>query len=101
MGTRLPPLRLQLQQQVAQLGALLGKAHLSSLAHPPPLADLLDTRTHVVVPIHHLLEQLSGHARIGQGAVGVARRLVELDAKPRRTSLKETHPWLPTSMIEV
>lgn len=29
------PLRLQLQQQVAQLGALLGKARLGSLAHPP------------------------------------------------------------------
>ena len=34
-------------------------------------------------PLHHLLEQLGSHARIGKGAVGVARRLVELDAKPR------------------
>lgn len=78
----LPPLRLQLQQQVAQLGALAGKARLGSLAHPPPLADLLGARTHAVVPVHRLLEQLGGHARIGKGTVGVARRLVELDAKP-------------------
>lgn len=69
----LPPLCLQLQQQVSQLGALVGKARLGSLAHPPPLADFLGARAHVVVPVHHLLEQLGGHARIGQGAVGVAR----------------------------
>lgn len=61
----LPPLRLQPQQQVAQLGALAGKARLGSLAHPPPLADFLDVRAHAVAPIHHLLEQLGGHARIG------------------------------------
>ena len=64
-GRLLPPLRLQLQQQVAQLGALAGKARLSSLAHPPPLADLLGARAHSIVPVHHLLEQLGGHARIG------------------------------------
>ena len=69
----LPPLRLQLQKQVAQLGALLGKARLGSLAHPPPLADLLGARTHAVVPVHRLLEQLGGYARIGKGAVGMAR----------------------------
>lgn len=46
----LPSLRLQLQQQVAQLGALLGKARLGSLAHPPPLANFLGARAHVVVP---------------------------------------------------
>ena len=78
-----PPLRLQLQQQITQLGALAGKARLSSLAHPPPLANFLGARTHAVVPVHHLLEQLGGHARIGQGAVGVTRRLIKLDAKPR------------------
>lgn len=44
---RLPPLCLQLQQQVAQLGALAGKACLGSLAHPPPLADLLGVRAKV------------------------------------------------------
>ena len=77
------PLRLQFQQQVAQLGALAGKARLGSLAHPPSLADLLSARAHAVVSVHHLLEQLGGYARIGKGAVGVARRLVELDAKPR------------------
>lgn len=61
----LPSLRLQLQQQVTQLGALTGKARLGSLAHPPPLADLLGVRAHTVVPVHHLLEQLGGYARIG------------------------------------
>lgn len=61
----LPPLRLQPQQQVSQLGAPAGKARLGSLAHPPPLADFLGTRAHVVAPVHYLLEQLSGHARIG------------------------------------
>lgn len=83
-GCLLPPLRLQLQQQVTQLGTLAGKARLSSLAHPPPLADFLGARTHAVLPVHCLLEQLGGYARIGQSAVGVARRLVKLDAKPRR-----------------
>lgn len=97
----LPPLRLQLQQKVAQLGALLGKARLSLLAHPPPLADLLGARAHVVVPVHHLLEQLGGHMRIGQGTVGVTRRLVELEPNHVAASFKETRPWLPTSMIEV
>ena len=62
---RLSPLRLQPQLQVAQLGALAGKARLSSLAHPPPLADLLGVRAHVIVPLHHLLEQLGGHAHVG------------------------------------
>lgn len=47
----LPPLRLQLQQQVTQLEALAGKARLGSLAHPPPLADFLGARTHVIVPL--------------------------------------------------
>ena len=86
-----PPLRLQPQQQVAQFGALVGKARLSSLVHPPPLAYFLDARAHAVVPVHHLLEQLGGHARIDQGTVGVARRLVELDAKPRcRVAQRDT-----------
>lgn len=97
----LPPLRLQLQQKVAQLGALVGETRLGSLAHPPTLADFLGARAHAVVPVHHLLEQLGGHARIGQGAVGVARRLVKLDAKPRCRVAQRDAPWLPTSMIEV
>lgn len=59
------PLRLQPQQQVTQLGALTGETRLSSLAHPPTLADFLGARAHTVVPVHHLLEQLGGHARIG------------------------------------
>lgn len=86
------PLRLQFQQQVAQLGALAGKARLGSLAHPPSLADLLSARAHAVVSVHHLLEQLGGYARIGKGAVGVARRLVELDAKPRRRVAQRDAP---------
>ena len=90
--TPLPSRRLQLQQQVAQLGALARKARLSSLAHPPPLADFLGARAHAVVPVHHLLEQLGGHARIGKGAVGVTRRLVELDAKPRRRVTQRDAP---------
>lgn len=97
----LPPLRLRPQQQIAQLGALAGKARLSSLAYPPPLTDFLGARTHVIVPLHHLLEQLSGYARIGQGAVGVARRLVDSMPNHVAASLKETHPWPPTSIIEV
>lgn len=89
---RLPPLRLQLQQQIAQLGAPAGEARLGSLAHPPPLADLLGAWAHVVAPVHHLLEQLGGHARIGQGTVGVTRRLVELDAKPHRCVTQRDTP---------
>lgn len=61
----LPPLRFQLQQQVSQLGALAGKARLGSLVHPPPLTAFLGAWAHAVVPVHHLLEQLGGHARIG------------------------------------
>lgn len=101
MGTRLPSRRLQLQQQVAQLGALARKARLSSLAHPPPLADFLGARAHAVVPVHHLLEQLGGHARIGKGAVGVTVDSSNSMPNHVAASLKETHPWLPTSMIEV
>ena len=96
-----PPtsLRLQLQQQVAQLGTLLGKARLGSLAHPPPLADLLGVRTHVIVPLHHLLEQPGGYARIGQSAMGVTRRLVELDVKSRcRVTQRDRTRGCPTSM---
>lgn len=37
----LPSRRLQLQQQVAQLGALARKARLGSLAHPPGRGSLL------------------------------------------------------------
>ena len=82
-GCPLPPLRLQLQQQVAQLGALAREARLGSPAHPPSLADFLGARTHVIDPVHYLLEQFGGYTRIGQGAVGMTRRLVKLDAKPR------------------
>ena len=64
--TPLPSRRLQLQQQVAQLGALAREACLGPLAHPPTLADFLGARTHAVVPVHRLLEQLGGYARIGQ-----------------------------------
>ena len=78
----LPPHRLQLQQQIAQLWTLAGKACLDSLAHPPPLADLLGAWAHAVVPVHHLFEQLGGHTCVGQGAVGMARLLVKIDAKP-------------------
>lgn len=97
----LPPLRLQLQQQVAQFGALAGKARLGSLAHPPPLADFLGARAHTVVPVHHLFEQLGGHARIGKGAVSVAVDSSNSMPNHVAVSLKETQPWLPTSMIEV
>ena len=88
----LPPLRLQLQQQIAQLGALAGKTRLGSPAHPPPLADLLGARTHTVVPAHHLLKQPGGHACVGQGAVGVSRRLIKIDAKPRRRVTQRDAP---------
>lgn len=94
-------LRLQLQQQVAQFGALAGNARLGSLAHPPPLADFPGARTHVIVPLHHLLEQLSGHACIGQGAVGVAVDSSNSMPNHVAASPNETRPWLPTSIIEV
>lgn len=97
----LPPLRLQLQQQVAQLGALARKARLGSLAHPPPLADFLGARAHVVVPVHHLLEQLGGHARIARALW--AWPVDSSNSMPNHiaASPNETRPWLPTSMIEV
>lgn len=97
----LPPLRLQLQQQVTQLGALAGKACLGSLAHPPPLADFLGTRAHVVVPPIICLSSLAV-TRASARALW-AWPVDSSNSMPNHVaaSLKETHPWLPTSMIEV
>ena len=46
----------------------------------------------MIVPLHHLLKQLGGYTRISQSAVGVARRLVKLDAKPRRRVAQRDTP---------
>ena len=55
----LPSLRLQLQQQITQLGALAGEARLGSLVHPPWRGSLL--QLHFCRREAFLQELLNGH----------------------------------------
>ena len=77
---------------MAQLEAFPGEVRLNSLAHLPSLADLLGARAHAIVSARPLLEQPGGHACIGQGTVGVARRLIKIDAKPHRRVAQRDAP---------